>query len=267
MKKVEFMKIGLAQIDCVVGDLESNCARFSGYASRAKAEGCDVVIFPEMSDTGYVPSAIRQCAQSWSGPAFAAARSAAAENAISLICGISEREEGTIFNTVAFLDAAGELRGKYRKTHLFSAPPVREDDIFAAGSELPVVVPGGLKWGLSICYDLRFPELYRALTLEGAQALLNCSAWPASRAAHWDCLTRARAIENQAFFVGVGRVGIDGGLKMNGHSRVVTPRGEILCEGDGESEELLVAELDLALMDEFRNEIPALSSRRVDLYG
>lgn len=261
------MKIGLAQIDCAVGDSEFNCAKFSKYASCAKAEGCDVVVFPEMSDTGYVPSVIDQCAAPWPGPALDAARSAAAENAISLVCGISEKTEDAIFNTIAFLDASGEVCGKYRKTHLFSAPPVHEDKVFTAGNDFSVVELGGLKWGLTICYDLRFPELYRALALEGAHVLLNCSAWPASRAAHWDCLTRARAVENQAFFVGVDRVGTDGNLKMNGHSRVVAPRGGILCEGDGEAEELLVAELDPALVDEFRDAIPAFSSRRADLYG
>ena len=261
------MKIALAQIDCVVGDPELNCAKFAEYASRAKARGCEVVMFPEMSDTGYVPSVIAKCAAPWPGPSLAAAGSAAAENSISIICGISERTEHAIFNTTAFLDASGELRGKYRKTHLFSAAPVHEDEVFTPGSDIAVVESGGLSWGLTICYDLRFPELHRALTLEGAQVLLNCSAWPASRPTHWDCLTRARAVENQVFFVGVDRVGTDGELKMHGHSRVVTPKGEILCEGSGESEELLVAELDAALIDEFRSAIPAVSSRRVDLYG
>lgn len=261
------MKIGLAQIDCALGDLSSNCAKFAEYASRAKLQGCDIVIFPEMSDTGYEPAVIAGCAAPWPGPSLDAASAAAADNSINLICGISERTEHAIYNTMAFLNSSGQLLGKYRKTHLFSSAPIYENKIFTPGNELTLLQLDGVSWGPTICYDLRFPELYRALTLEGAELLLNCAAWPAARPTHWDCLTRARAVENQAFFVGVDRVGTDRELKMHGHSRVVTPRGDILCEGTGDKEELLVADIDVALIEEFRNAIPAMSARRTDVYS
>ena len=126
---------------------------------------------------------------------------------------------------------------------------------------------GGATWGLSICYDLRFPELYRTLAVRGATVLANCTAWPAARADHWDHLTRARAIENQAFFVGVNRVGTDDGLTFAGRSRVVAPTGELLAEASADREELLVAELDPGLVGRFRTAIPALAGRRPELYG
>ena len=261
------MKIGLAQIDCEPGDLPSNCAKFAEYAEQAKGEGCEVVIFPEMSDTGYIPSVIAECAATWPGLPIDTVREAAVKNSLPVLCGLSERTGDAVYNTLVFVDASGQIRGRYRKTHLFVSDSVREDRVFSPGHELTVVEIGDWKWGLTICYELRFPELYRALALEGAQVLLNIAAWPASRPTHWELLAAARAIENQAFFVGVDRVGLDGRLKMNGHSRVVTPRGDLLCDGSADSEQLLVAELDGGLIDEFRRAIPAVSTRRPELYG
>lgn len=265
-RRISQVKIGLAQIDCSVGDLPANCNRIAGYASRAKAEGCAVVIFPEMADTGYVPSVISRCAAPWPGPALNAVTAAARDNGITIICGLSERTPENIYNSVVLIDSSGAVREKYRKTHLFSAAPVHEERVFTPGNDFVVAELEGVTWGFSICYDLRFPEIYRVLTLSGADVLLNCAAWPASRPEHWDYLSRARAIENQAFFVGVNRVGTDEGLKMLGRSRIVTPRGEILCEAGEGSEELLTAEIDCRMIDDFRNDLPVLSSRRTDLY-
>jgi len=261
------MKIGLAQIDCEVGNLEINCAKFNTYAARAKDKGCEVVLFPEMSDTGYLSSTFSKYAQPWPGIGYEAASNAAATNSINLICGISEKENDSIYNSIAVFDKSGELVTKYRKTHLFSPAPVSENHYCSSGSKTVVVEIAGLCWGLSICYDLRFPELYRSLMLQGAQVLFNSTAWPATRAAHWDHLTSARAIENQCFFVGVDRVGTDGNLTMHGHSRVVTPMGNVIAQASSNKEELLIAELQTELIDDFRKKIPAVESRRTDIYG
>ena len=173
------MKIGLAQIDSEVGNVEQNCSTFNEYAAQAKAEGCEVVLFPEMSDTGYVTSTFSKYAQPWPGIAFEAASNAASSNSINLLCGISEKENDSIYNSLAVFNNCGELIAKYRKTHLFSPAPVSEDKYCLPGSEAIVVEIAGLHWGLSICYDLRFPELYRSLMLKGAQVLFNSTAWPA----------------------------------------------------------------------------------------
>jgi predicted amidohydrolase len=260
------MKIALAQIDCHVGNVDANLRKCTEYAARSKTAGCDVVAFPEMSDTGYVTSLFPECAQQWPGKSYEALSAAAKTNSIAVVGGISERVGDTVYNSIAFFDPTGHLLGKYRKTHLYSPAPVNEDKYCAAGNELSLVDFGGMRWGLTICYDLRFPELYRALMLRGATVLLNCTAWPAFRPTHWDYLTRARAIENQAFFVGVNRVGIDGELTMLGHSRVVTPMGEVVAEGSVVAEELVVAEMEPRLIDEFRAMIPAIASRRPDVY-
>ena len=121
-------------------------------------------------------------------------------------------------------------------------------------------------WGLSICFDLRFPELYRAMALGGAQVLVNCSAWPETRREHWDILSRARAIENQAWFIGVNRAGEDNGVRFCGLSRIVDPRGRLVAEAGPEEEILIVAEIDREAVRGWRDRFPALASRRADLY-
>ncbi len=262
------MKIGLAQIDCIPKKIDKNVIKFDKFASQAKSLGCDVVVFPEMSDTGYITSLIPTSSQPWDGGiSYNQAAAAARFNSIYLICGISEKVGDDIYNSVACFDRKGELTAHYRKSHLFTPSPVYEDRCFKAGNELCITEIEGIKWGISICFDLRFPEVYRYQALQGAKILLNCSAWPNVRNSHWDYLTRARAIENQTFFIGVGRVGTDGDLTFNGRSRVVSPTGELIIEGSGFKEELIVGEIDINKVTEFRNVIPAIDLRRDDIYG
>ncbi|MBF0303308.1 MAG: hypothetical protein HQK73_09725 [Desulfamplus sp.] len=261
------MKIALAQIDCVPGDIDKNIQKFDKFALEAKSMGCDLIAFPEMSDTGYVTSLIPQYAQPWTGKSYIQAANAACSNSIHLICGISEKVDDIIYNSVAHFDTNGELKAHYRKTHLFSPEPVCENRCFKAGKELCITEVCGVKLGISICFDLRFPEVYRYMTLKGAQVLLNCSAWPSVRNSHWNYLTCARAIENQAFFIGVGRVGTDEELTFNGRSRIVSPLGEIIVEGSNDNEELVTGKIDIEKVTEFRRAIPAVSSRRDDIYG
>ena len=261
------MRIALAQLDRTPGDVPANRAAFDRSASAARAAGCGVVLFPELADTGYVMAAVREHAGTWPGPAFDAAAAAAREHGIAVVCGLSERTADALHNSVAVFGPDGTPRAKYRKAHLFSAEPVREQDTFTPGDAAVVTELAGETWGLSVCYDLRFPELYRTLAGRGATVLANCTAWPAARAEHWDVLTRARAIENQAFFVGVNRVGTDEGLTFAGRSRVVAPTGELLAEASADREELLVADLGPARVAAFRTAIPAFADRRPELYG
>ena len=260
------MKVALAQIDCEFGEVTANVTHMVDSVRKAAADGCQLVAFPEMSDTGYWPQRFAECAQPWPGVAYDALAAAAAENSIAIAAGLSERAGEGVYNSLAFFGTTGALVGKYRKTHLFSPLPASERVYCVAGDEFVAVEYGGIVWGLSICYDLRFPEIYRALTDAGAQVLINVAAWPDARGSHWDHLSRARAIENQAFVLAATRAGSDGPFQFLGHSRVVTPMGDLLVEA-GADEQLLVADLDLDLIGQFRNTIPALHDRRGDLYG
>jgi omega-amidase len=261
------VKIGLAQIDCRPGDVTANLAKVADVSAEAKAAGCDLVLFPEASDTGYVPSQIAHAPEIETGEAFDRVGEVAARHGICVICGLSERVGEETYSTMACFGGKGQLLQRYRKTHLFSLPPADESRYWTPGDKLAHVTMCGSRWGLSICFDLRFPELYRALAIQGCEVLVNVAAWPAARAAHWDSLVRARAIENQAYVVAVNRVGKDGDTALAGCSRIISPAGDVIADGSANDEVLVVGELDMDLVAETRSTMPVLSARRTDLYG
>lgn len=261
------MRVGLAQLECFVGDIERNCVKIKHFCRLAADGGCEVIVFPEITDTGYVPEVIAAKASSWDGLPFQTARRCASELKLIVICGLSERVDDRIFNSQAIISMEGSLLGRYRKTHLFTPDPICEERIFSPGADLTLLGIQNLTWGFSICYDLRFPELYRLLALRGAEVLVNSTAWPLSREKHWDILTRARAIENQAFFLGVNRVGSDNEFRFCGRSRIIDPFGEVVAEASADREELLVGEIEVEKIRRFRKKLPVFSGRRADIYG
>ena len=260
------MKIAVAQVRCLPGDPERNCAQIAPLAKKAKGQGCDLVVFPEMVDTGYEMSAIKETASSWTGLPFSTVKHAAIDCGIHLICGLSEREGEKIYNSVGVFDPGGNLIGKYRKTHLFSPDPVNEDRYITAGDSLEMVQVDDLKLGLLICYVLRFPEVGRNLAKSGAQVLVVCSAWPFPRERHWKILTAARAIENQCYAVAANRIGTDGPLTFCGSSCIIDPEGMVMESGSVDKEELLIAEISADAVVSLRDRIPTLRDRREDLY-
>ncbi|NQT73962.1 MAG: carbon-nitrogen family hydrolase [Chloroflexi bacterium] len=260
------MKIAVAQLDCSLGDIDLNCSKITSFAERAKKEGCDLIVFSEMMDTGYEMHTIQETASSWSEQPFITAKRAAANQGIYLICGFSEREESRIYNSVAVFNPSGELIGKYRKIHLLSLDPVNENQYIVAGDSPEIVQIGDMKCGLLICYDIRFPELSRYLVNQGAMVLIVCSAWPLSRQNHWKTLTTARAIENQSYIVAANRVGTDENLTFCGSSCIVDPYGISVVEGSDDREELLIGEVTLEAVNSVRANMPVFEDRREDLY-
>jgi omega-amidase len=259
------MRIGLSQISCVTDDPKSNVKKIIAYARQAAESGCQVVIFPEMSDTGYLLSTVPNIADS-DGRALAAIASVAASANIWIVAGLSEKSEGLIYNSVAVIAPTGNVVTRYRKTHLFRPAPIEEDKVFSRGTHMTQCEIAGTLWGFSICYDLRFPELYRGYAIGGCKVLTNCTAWPLMRAAHWETLIRARAIENQCYFLGANRVGKDGGFEFCGRSSIVSPYGEIVALGSENREELVIGEIDFSQVDAYRSAIPVLEDRRPDIY-
>lgn len=260
------MKIAVVQLDCSLGDVDLNCSRIPFYAERAKDEGCDLVVFSEMMDTGYEMRTIQKVASSWNDSPFLTAQRAATDYEINLICGLSEREEGKIYNSVAVFNRTGEMIGKYRKMHLLSIDPINEDQYLVAGDSPEIVQIGDMKCGLLICYDIRFPELSRYLTNHGAMVLIICSAWPLPRDEHWKTLTKARAIENQSYVVAANRVGTDGALTFCGASCIIDPYGMPVVSGSENREELLAGEVALETVNSIRSKLPVFKDKRDDLY-
>ena len=261
------MKIAAAQIDCVLGEVGTNLRKLEVFAERAKAAGADLVVFPEMADTGYAIPIIRQSALPWSESAVPGLREIARRLQLAIICGVSERVDDTIYNAQVFIDAKGEISGSYRKAHLFTAGTLDERECFAAGNEFRSYAFGDFRFGLSICYDLRFPEIYRELaTKQRATVFIVSSAWPFPRVEHLRVLALARAIENQSYLVLANRVGTDEGATFCGGSAVIDPYGNTLAEGSSTGEELITAELSTEVLRTVRERMAVFAHRRADLY-
>lgn len=239
------------------------------WCAEAQLRDVDVLVFPESLMTRYEDGKreFLDAAEPLSGPFCQAIDAIAARFGLWLVYTVNERNEagGNPYNTVVIADSAGEQRGSYRKVHLFDTDFTRESDRMGHGSELfhPIDTPFG-KIGLSICYDLRFPEVARSAALQGCQLLINPAAWVDGRlkAEQWRTLLAARAIENEMFVAGLSRV--DKGYI--GQSAVYGPDG-VLLAGGGAVEELVVARIDLDQIQRVRAVMPVLQHRKPALYG
>ncbi|MBC7222662.1 MAG: carbon-nitrogen family hydrolase [Anaerolineae bacterium] len=258
------LRMALAQTHITLGAPEANRARLATWAQRAAAAGADFLLLPELWDVGYAHGKWSGVAAPLEGGSFAALAQAAKEHGIHVVASSLERHAQGISNTAVVVSPDGRVLGAYRKVHLI--PLFREDRYLYPG-EGPVLVefPWG-KAGMAICYDLRFPELFRAYALEGAVVTFLVAEWPKERIAHWEVLVRARAVENQQFVVACNRTGADASGTFGGRSLVVGPWGEVLAEAD-EAEVLLVADVHLDKVQEARDRLPALRDRRPAAYG
>ncbi len=261
------MKVALAQMRCVPGDVPQNTRTMVRNIRAAADRGCAVVVLPEMSDTGYHMPTIVATAATWDGGAYAAVAGAAAEHKITVVAGLSERVGGDIYNTVAVLGPGGKLVAKYRKTHLITAEPVCEQNFLRAGDCLTLCSVGGFTVGLLTCYDIRFPEVARRLAVAGAELLIVPAAFPQARIRHWEVLATARAIENQVYVAAVNRVGEDAGLTFGGTSRLFDPAGTPLASGTEDDEVLLVGEVSKERLAEVRDKLKVYRDRREDVYA
>jgi predicted amidohydrolase len=258
------MKICAVQMECVLSDVDANMKKILYYTSKAKNDGCDIVVFPEMIDTGYNMEVISKYASVWdkneSSP-FNLIKKAAKNNKIHIICNISEREDDKIFNTTIAMNPDGKLVGKYRKNHLADYPPLNEGSCITPGLDLEIVEIDNIKFGLITCYDLRFPEISRSLVLKGVDVLVLCSAWPFPRLIHWNTLIRARAIENQVYFVAANRTGTDGSVTFCGSSRIIDPYGVIISSASENYESRISGQINLEEIKKVRKNMPVFSHR------
>ncbi len=272
------MKLALGQIDCEPGAVTKNVEMLVAKTKQAAEAGCSVVAFPEMSDVGYDMPKIVEHATKWSQGSFVELAAAAKDNHINLVVGLAERVDDDvddevadgnkthIYNTIAVIGADGVLIAKYRKVHLITAEPILEQNYITAGTSLTLCDVDGFRCGIMTCYDIRFPELARSLTTQGAELIFAPSAFPLSRIEHWRVITTCRAIENQVYVVAPNRVGSEGGVTFGGDSRVVDPYGMSIAEMTEVDTGLVTAEITKARIDEVRNGVKALSDRREDLY-
>jgi predicted amidohydrolase len=280
------MKAAAVQLNATA-DFEANRATADRLTRAAAADGARLIVLPEKWTAMGSQEELRAAAEPLDGRAVAWARETAAELGVDLVAGsFLERIPGEekLANTCVHVSASGGVRAVYRKLHMFDVEidgrSYRESDIELPGQEIVMsetTAPiegedGGVQLGLAICYDLRFPELFRVLAARGARILALPSAFtlPTTRD-HWETLVRARAIENQAFVIAANQVGAHPGdrseivQRSGGRSMIVDPWGEILAEAaDGEG--FALAALDLEHQREIRAKLPALAHRRPEAY-
>ncbi len=257
-------RVALIQLDCStrepVGD---RVTRTLGLIEQA-APDADLVMLPELWHVGaFDVEAARVHAQPIDGPLVEALATVAAEHGIWLHGGsfAEVAPDGRHYNTSVLFGPDGRLVASYRKIHLFGFDG-GETVLMSAGEELVVVdTPLGAT-ALATCYDLRFPELFRGLTAAGATTVLLTSGWPSPRIEHWDVLTRARAIEDQVWFIACNEVGEQPGITLGGHSVVVDPKGTVVGRA-GESEEVLLVTVEPELSDQWRAQFPVLQDIRL----
>jgi predicted amidohydrolase len=262
------MKISVAQISCSLGDPEANLSKVHDFSQRAKDAGTELILFPEMTDTGYSMPVIRKHANHWKTGFVASLQEIANQLSIAIVSGVSERDGSSIYNSQVLIDPKGEIVAKYRKTHLYAVAPVEEQSCFAPGDTFTSFGLGDLRIGFSICYDLRFPEMYRKMATEhNVGAFLNSSAWPFPRDEHFRVLAQARAIENQSYVIASNRVGKDDDLWFCGNSAIIDPRGVIVAAASPDREELIHADVSEELVQSVRRRMQSLGHRRQDLYS
>jgi predicted amidohydrolase len=259
------LRVGVAQFDPKLADPATNLATCVGYLEQAAARGVELLVLPECAIPGYVFESIEEAlpyAEDIPGPSTAALGEACARLGIHAVCGLLERYEGGARNAAVLIGPDG-LIGTYRKTHL---PFLGVDRFTIPGDELPVFDTAIGRIGIAICYDLRFPEVTRALALAGADIVALPTNWPVEAAANAELLAPARAYENRIYLLVANRVGRERTAQFSGRSQIVDPAGARLAETDATTETLLVADVDLARARD-KSIIPAEGVYEMQLFG
>lgn len=257
------MKIGCIQLNVAFGDVEKNFARAEAFIREASSKGAELVILPEMWNTGYALEKLGQLADVNGERTKKFLQTLASELHIHIVGGsVATKKEEGFYNTMYTVNRDGELVGEYDKAHLFRL--MDEHLHLSAGEGQNNFELGDIQAAGVICYDIRFPEWLRLHALNGAKVIFVSAQWPTARIDHWKTLLQARAIENQSFIIAVNRISHKK-ENFNGQSMVIEPWGEVLWTGS-EDEELAIVDVDFSKVDEVRQKIPVYDDRRPELY-
>ncbi len=258
------IKVGLAQIDVSFGQTDENFERVEKFVAQAAKQQVDVVVFPEMWNTGYALTELDQLADRDGAHTKELLSKLAKQYHVNIVGGsVSTNRNGHFYNTSYIFDSEGQLVSQYDKAHLFGL--MHEEQFITAGAAKNQFTLAGVLSAGVICYDIRFPEWLRTNALGGAKIIYVSAEWPEPRIKQWETLLAARAIENQAFVVAVNRVGNDPDNHFSGHSQVIDPLGNVVLDA-GEDETLVTTEFDFDQIDQVRGSIPVFDDRRPELY-
>ena len=253
-------------------DWEETMTKAEGMICQAAAKGAQVVVLPEMFNCPYAREYFKRFAAEGHEASVAAMSRWAKENGVLLVGGsVPEREGERLYNTCFVFDEDGRQIARHRKVHLFDVdlPGMRfhESHTFTPGEDITTFETRWGTMGAAVCFDVRFPELFRAMAVRGAKVIFlpaqfNMKTGPA----HWACSLKSRAVDNELFFVGASAARYEGFSYLSwGHSVVYDPFGEVLAEAD-ETEQIIYADIDLARIDEVRQQLPTFLHLRRDVY-
>ena len=255
------MRVAVIQFEVHAGDVAYNQKVAESHIRNAKVKGAELVLLPELWNTGYDLENLTKIAEPLTGKSVKLLQKLANELDIFIIGGsIAEKKEGRYYNTSVVINQKGEIVTKYRKIHLFSFG-MHEDQYFTPGDEWVIFDTPWIKAGLIICYDLRFPELIRNLTLRGAELILVPAEWPKVRVENLRVLCQARAIENQCFLISANATGVSSSTEFAGCSMIISPIGEILNEA-GCQEGVFLADLDINQIEKIKSKINIFNDRK-----
>ena len=258
----ETLKAAAVQFNITLGVIDQNLKKVEMALDRVAKQGVQLAVLPEMWSAGYDYKRLVKHAAETPRVIEAVCKLSAQHNMV-VVGSLPEEADGRIYNTAYVVDC-GEVLDSYRKLHMFST--MGEDRFLSPGDQTLVVPTSVGRLGIAICYDLRFPELFRKMALEGAEIICLPAEWPKPRQEHWRTLLRARAMENQLFVVATNCCGLQGKLDFFGMSLLLSARGEVLAEG-GEDDEELVATFDYQEMVDCRAQIRCYDDRRPEVYG
>ncbi|MBN2638861.1 MAG: hypothetical protein JXR65_07225 [Bacteroidales bacterium] len=258
------MKIALVSLDQVWENKENNKTLCSSYVDFAKKQSCDLIVFPEMTLTGFTMHGAESLSEELSSSeslTFFVKESR--RHQIGIVFGLITKGSDKPRNTLIFLNKEGKIVGRYSKIHPFSY--ANEHKYFDGGDQIIIAEFEGYRFGLSICYDLRFPEIFQLMSVN-AEAIINIANWPAKRSGHWNILSSARAVENQVYMIGVNRTGVDGNnLIYEESSNIISPDGNVETP-EITNNELKIYNIDLGQVKVIQEAFPMKNDRKVELY-
>jgi len=272
------LNIACVQFTAVDGEKEATVAKALALIEAAARQGARLIVLPEVwTGLGYsTPTAYKEIAEPIPGPTTDKLGALAQRYRCHIVCSTYESTAGgTLHNTASLIGPEGKVIGLYRKTHLFDAPRrkdikpgVQESEKVKAGDTLPVFETAIGRIGVSVCSDLRFPEIYRVMALKGADIIVCASAFLSPRFDHWEFFLRARACENQVFVAASGQVGIEpkSGIGFVGRSMIVDPWGTIVATAS-DTETFVAATVDLDFAEKVKSWYPLMDQRRPAMYG
>lgn len=256
------LKILAIQMSSIIGDKEANYLKVEELVQKNIVSSVDLIVLPEVWTVGWSCGDFQTSAEVLENSETVSFLSRIAKKYNVNILGgsfITKTNDNKYYNTCPVINRCGELIAAYNKMHLFSYYGCMEGSYVEAGGAPVMVEIDGVEIGLSICYDIRFPEIYRTYAKSGADLLVNMAAWPLTRAGHWESLTKARAIENQCFMVSLTQSGLITDKEWNlGHSRVINYNGDVVSEIT-EGEGAMFAEIKFGDMYEFRKKCTVLA--------